>query len=202
MKKVLLIVVVTLLGLGNANAQEVKLGAKLGLNLSSLRSDMDFDSKIGFNLGVFAEINLSDKLIFQPELLYSTQGASFEQSFDSNSFKVTNSVDYLNIPLILKYGVTDKLFLEFGPQLGFLLSGESKYEETFGGETTSETEDIKEFTNSIDFGLNFGVSFDIAENIMIAARYNLGLSNIIDEEDSDDEKLQNSVFSLSLGYRF
>ncbi|MFT6843350.1 MAG: hypothetical protein ACJASR_002128 [Psychroserpens sp.] len=64
MKKVLLIVVVTLLGLGNANAQEVKLGAKLGLNLSSLRSDMDFDSKIGFNLGVFAEINLSDKLIF------------------------------------------------------------------------------------------------------------------------------------------
>jgi opacity protein-like surface antigen len=202
MKKVLLIVVVTLLGLGNVSAQEVKLGAKLGLNLSSLRSDMDFDSKIGFNLGVFAEINLSDKLIFQPELLYSTQGASFEQSFDSNSFKVTNSVDYLNIPLILKYGVTDKLFLEFGPQLGFLLSGESKYEETFGGETTSETEDIKEFTNSIDFGLNFGVSFDIAENIMIAARYNLGLSNIIDEEDSDDEKLQNSVFSLSLGYRF
>ena len=202
MKKVLLIVVVTLLGLGNANAQEVKLGAKLGLNLSSLRSDMDFDSKIGFNLGVFAEINLSDKLIFQPELLYSTQGASLEQSFDSNSFKITNSVDYLNIPLTLKYGVTDKLFLEFGPQLGFLLSGESKYEETYGGETTSETEDIKEFTNSIDFGLNFGVSFNIAENIMIAARYNLGLSNIVDEEDRDDEKLQNSVFSLSLGYRF
>jgi opacity protein-like surface antigen len=202
MKKVLLIVVVTLLGLGNANAQEVKLGAKLGLNLSSLRSDMDFDSKIGFNLGVFAEINLSDKLIFQPELLYSTQGASLEQSFDSNSFKITNSVDYLNIPLTLKYGVTDKLFLEFGPQLGFLLSGESKYEETYGGETTSETEDIKEFTNSIDFGLNFGVSFNIAENIMIAARYNLGLSNIVDEEDGDDEKLQNSVFSLSLGYRF
>jgi opacity protein-like surface antigen len=202
MKKVLLIVVVTLLGLGNVSAQEVKLGAKLGLNLSSLRSDMDFDSKIGFNLGVFAEINLSDKLIFQPELLYSTQGASLEESFDSNSFKVTNSVDYLNIPLILKYGVTDKLFLEFGPQLGFLLSGKSKYEETYGGETESETEDIKEFTNSIDFGLNFGVSFDIAENIMIGARYNLGLSNIIDEEDSGDEKLQNSVFSLSLGYRF
>jgi opacity protein-like surface antigen len=202
MKKVLLIVVVTLLGLGNVSAQEVKLGAKLGLNLSSLRSDMDFDSKIGFNLGVFAEINLSDKLIFQPELLYSTQGASLEESFDSNSFKVTNSVDYLNIPLILKYGVTDKLFLEFGPQLGFLLSGKSKYEETYGGETESETEDIKEFTNSIDFGLNFGVSFDIAENIMIGARYNLGVSNIIDEEDSGDEKLQNSVFSLSLGYRF
>jgi long-subunit fatty acid transport protein len=202
MKKVLLIVVVTLLGLGNVSAQEVKLGAKLGLNLSSLRSDMDFDSKIGFNLGVFAEINLSDKLIFQPELLYSTQGASLEESFDSNSFKATNSVDYLNIPLMLKYGVTDKLFLEFGPQLGFLLSAKSKFEETFDGESISEEEDIKEFFKSIDFGLNFGASFDVAENIMIGARYNLGLTNIIDEEDSGDDKVQNAVFSLSLGYRF
>jgi hypothetical protein len=37
---------------------------------------------------------------------------------------------------------------------------------------------------------------------MIGAIYNLGLSNIIDEEDSGDEKVQNSVFSFSVGYRF
>jgi opacity protein-like surface antigen len=182
MKKVLLIAVVTLLGLGNINAQEVKFGTKVGLNLSSLRSEMDFDSKIGFNLGMFSEINLSGTLIFQPELLYSTQGASFEVSYYSNSFKTTSSVNYLNIPLILKYRVTDKLFLEFGPQLGFLLSAKLKYEATFGAELGSETEDIKEITNSIDFGLNFGASFNVAENIMIGARYHLCVSNINDND--------------------
>jgi opacity protein-like surface antigen len=115
---------------------------------------------------------------------------------------VTIKADYLNIPLMLKYGVTDKLFLEFGPQLGFLLSAKSKIEETYDGETYSEEQDIKDSFKSIDFGLNFGVSFDVAENIMIGVRYNLGLSNIIDEEDSGDDKLQNAVFSLSVGYRF
>jgi opacity protein-like surface antigen len=199
MKKVLLIVVVTLLGLGNLSAQEVKFGAKVGLNSSNLRGDMDFDSKIGFNVGAFAEISLSDKFIFQPELLFSTQGAKFEGS-DANA-TVSIKVNYLNIPLMLKYGVTDKLFLEFGPQLGFLLSGKSKFEVTYGGETVSEEQDIKDSSKSFDFGLNFGASFDVAENIMIGARYNLGLSNINDD-DRDDDKIQNAVFSLSVGYRF
>jgi hypothetical protein len=35
----------------------------------------------------------------------------------------------------VKYGVTDKFALEFGPQLGFLLSAKSKFEGTFDGET-------------------------------------------------------------------
>jgi opacity protein-like surface antigen len=199
MKKVFLIVVVTLLGLGNLSAQEVKFGAKIGLNSSNLRGDMDFDSKIGFNVGAFAEISLLDKFIFQPELLFSTQGAKFETS-DANA-AVSIKVNYLNIPLMLKYGVTDKLFLEFGPQLGFLLSGKSKFEVTYGGETDSEEEDIKDSSKSFDFGLNFGASFDVAENIMIGARYNLGVSNINDD-DRDDDKAQNAVFYLSLGYRF
>jgi opacity protein-like surface antigen len=199
MKKVFLIVVVTLLGLGNLSAQEVKFGAKVGLNSSNLRGDMDFDSKIGFNVGAFAEISLLDKFIFQPELLFSTQGAKFETS-DANA-AVSIKVNYLNIPLMLKYGVTDKLFLEFGPQLGFLLSGKSKFEVTYGGETDSEEEDIKDSSKSFDFGLNFGASFDVAENIMIGARYNLGVSNINDD-DRDDDKAQNAVFYLSLGYRF
>jgi hypothetical protein len=201
MKKVLLIVVVTLLGLGNVNAQEVKYGAKIGLNSSNLRGDVDFDSKIGFNIGAFAEISLSDKLIFQPELLFSTQGAKFEESGANANATVSIKINYLNIPLMLKYGVTDKLFLEFGPQLGFLLSGKSKYESTYGGETDSGEQDIKDSSKSFDFGLNFGASFDVAENIMIGARYNLGLSNINDD-DGDDDTAQNAVFSLSLGYRF
>jgi hypothetical protein len=61
---------------------------------------------------------------------------------------------------------------------------------------------IKDPFKSIDFGLNFGASFDFAENIMIGARYNLGLLDITDVEDSEDFKLQNAVFSFSLGYRF
>tara|TARA_B110000967_G_C18650508_1_gene443095 strand:- start:54 stop:665 length:612 start_codon:yes stop_codon:yes gene_type:complete len=203
MKKVLFTAVVVLLGLGNVSAQEVKFGAKVGLNSSNFTGDLeDSDAKIGFNLGAFAEISLSDKFIFQPELLFSTQGTSLEDSTDSEAYKQTIKANYLNIPLLIKYGITDKFALEFGPQLGFLLSAKAKVEETFDGETISIEQDIKDSFKSIDFGLNFGASFDVAENIMIGARYNLGLSDITDGEDSEDFKVQNAVFSFSVGYRF
>ena len=203
MKKVLFIAVVVLLGLGNVNAQEVKFGTKVGLNLSNFTGDLDdSDSKIGFNIGAFAEISLSDKFIFQPELLFSSQGAKFEESDNNFSFEETLKFNYLNMPLMIKFAASDKFALEFGPQLGFLLSAKSKFEQTFDGETFSEEVDIKDSVKSIDFGLNFGASFDVAENIMIGARYNLGLSDITDGEDSEDFKVQNAVFSFSVGYRF
>ena len=203
MKKVLFIAVVVLLGLGNVNAQEVKFGTKVGLNLSNFTGDLDdSDSKIGFNIGAFAEISLSDKFIFQPELLFSSQGAKFEESDNNFSSEETLKFNYLNMPLMIKFAASDKFALEFGPQLGFLLSAKSKFEETFDGETFSEEVDIKDSVKSIDFGLNFGASFDVSENIMIGARYNLGLLDITDGEDDEDFNVQNSVFSFSVGYRF
>ena len=196
MKKVLFILAIAIAVTGSVNAQDVKIGAKVGLNLANITGDFDgddLDAKTGFNLGVFAEISLSDKLIFQPELLFSTQGAKSEETNYNYSLKL----NYLNIPLMIKYAVTDKFALELGPQVGFLLSANE--EETFNGETASDEEDVKDYFKSIDFGLNFGASFDVSEKIIIGARYNLGLSNISDIEDIN---VKNSLFSLSVGYRF
>jgi len=196
MKKVLFILAIAIAATGSVNAQDVKIGAKVGLNLANITGDFDgddLDAKTGFNLGVFAEISLSDKLIFQPELLFSTQGAKSEETNYNYSLKL----NYLNIPLMIKYAVTDKFALELGPQVGFLLSANE--EETFNGETASDEEDVKDYFKSIDFGLNFGASFDVSEKIIIGARYNLGLSNISDIEDIN---VKNSLFSLSVGYRF
>ena len=204
MKKVLLIAVIALLSLSNVNAQDVKFGAKTGLNLSNYMGDVEnSETKIGFNIGAFVEIGLSDKFTFQPELLFSTQGAKSEDSEGSDSFEQTIKANYLNVPLMLKYAVSDKFALEFGPQIGFLLSANREGTQTFDGNTDIINEDFKDSFKSIDFGLNFGASFDIVENIFIGARYNLGLANILDFEDMDsDDKAQNSVFSISVGYRF
>ena len=205
MKKVLFIAAFVLVGLGNVNAQDVKFGVKTGLNLSNFTGDVqNAETKVGFNIGAFVEIGLSDKFTFQPELLFSTQGAKSEYSEGSYSFEQTMKFNYLNVPLMLVYAVSDKFALQFGPQIGFLLSADREGAEIIGGNTFTIKEDFKDSFKSIDFGLNFGASFDIVENIFIGARYNLGLANILDFEDmdSDDDKAQNSVFSISVGYRF
>lgn len=59
-------------------AQKAEFGIKGGLNSSNFSGDTegtDFKTRIGFNLGAFAAIKLSEKITLQPEILFSTQGA-------------------------------------------------------------------------------------------------------------------------------
>jgi opacity protein-like surface antigen len=184
MKKVIL-TAAAVFAFGFANAQDVKFGVKGGLNVATLTGDVDnASSKVGFHVGGFAEIKVSDKFAVQPELLFSTQGAKFGD--------LKSNLSYVNIPVMAKFYVADAFSLEAGPQIGFLVSAKDKFE--------GEEEDMKDVTKSVDFGLNFGAGYDLTENLSAGLRYNLGLSNIA--KHSDDFKSKNSVFSVSLGYKF
>nr|WP_314839893.1 porin family protein [uncultured Flavobacterium sp.] len=190
MKKIIL-TVAAVFAFGFANAQETKFGVKGGLNLANLSGDVeDSSSKIGFNVGGFVEIKVSDKFAIQPELLFSTQGAKFEEG--GEDLKI--NLSYVNIPVMAKYYVADAFSLEAGPQIGFLTSAKAV--------AGSESVDVKEGFESIDFGVNFGAGYDLTEKVSLGLRYNLGLSNIAKTEAGDDSKINNSVLSLSFGYKF
>ncbi|WP_346881475.1 porin family protein [uncultured Algibacter sp.] len=202
MKNLFLLSIIAVFAIGSVNAQEVKFGAKAGVNFASLNGDDsgELDSRTSFHIGAVAEIIISDKFSVQPELLYSGQGAKFEETFLDEKFESTLKLDYLNIPIMAKYYVYEGLSVEAGPQIGFLLSAESEDKED--GET--ETADVKDQISSIDFGLNFGLGYKLENGLNFAARYNLGLSNVFDDsdDDSDDFKQQNGVFQISVGYTF
>jgi hypothetical protein len=214
-KMVFTAVAVLFFGLTNAQdavkaTSEVKFGAKAGLNIAKISGDIENEkSLIGAHLGVFAEIKLTNKFAFQPELLYSMQGAKIEYSESTPdyyySYKDKNKLGYLNVPLMAKYFVTNKLFFEVGPQIGFLISAKNDYEETetlFG--TTdyfSGDVDIKSNLKSVDFGLNFGLGYEFTSEIFASARYSVGLSNINNVSGSNAE-LKNGVLQFSFGYKF
>ena len=183
MKK--LLVSAILLATGFVNAQDVKFGVKLGLNIANISGDIeDNKSLFGANLGGFAEIKLSDKLAFQPELLFSMQGSKYED--------IATKLNYINIPLLAKYNLNEKFSVLAGPQIGFLMSAKLK--------DSTKSVDIKEGFNTTDFGLNVGAGYNVTENILVDARYNFGLSNILKDADGFSQK--NSVFQLSIGYKF
>lgn len=218
-------------------AQEIKYGAKAGINVSNLRGDYPDEidenkSKIGFHIGGFLEYSINDKFSIQPELLFSSQGGNSEikESYEYNgvtyyeSFTQTPKISYLNIPLMLKYKVIEKLSIEFGPQIGFVLNAKSKWEyvdtEDSSYNETIEVDilnggnynylgtdvEVKGRINKFDFGLNLGASYDITEQIIVQARYNLGLSVVDDNStagtSTDSWDLKNSVIQFSLGYKF
>lgn len=181
MKK-LLFAAIAVLGLTSANAQETKFGAKGGFNMSNLAGAENASTLIGIHLGGFAEFKLSDKFAVQPELLFSMQGAGFDGG--------DTKLNYINIPVMAKYFVTENISIEAGPQIGFLMS--AKIDGT----------DVKEFTNSTDFGLNFGGSYYLDENMFLTARYGFGLSEVEKDLATGVDGSSNSVIQLSFGYKF
>lgn len=183
MKKILLLAVVTVLGFTSVNAQEIKFGVKGGLNFATISGDntKGIDLVTAFNFGVVSEIPISDKFSFQPEIMYSGQGYSFNDN--------TIALSYLNIPLMGKYYVTKGLSLEAGPQIGFLLAAKN------------EKINVKDSFNTFDFGLNFGLGYKLDNGLNFGARYNLGLTDINNVENSSI-KNKNGVFQVSIGYFF
>jgi hypothetical protein len=202
MKKIILSAIV-LFTVGFANAQKVEYGLKGGLNIANQNfvgtGAPSTNTLTGVNVGAFVEIKILDKISIQPELLYSTQGTKLNL-YDSSSNVTINSfkLNYINIPVMLKYYAADKFCLEFGPQIGFRTS--AKVSGTSSGSTVDV--DAKQLFKSTDFGINFGAGFDITKKLAIGLRYNLGLSNIGSSDfASNGDKITNSVFSIDLGFK-
>lgn len=215
MKKLILLLVILTIGF-TSNAQNIRFGAKAGLNFSSITGDEteELDGRTSFHIGGVVEIEITEQFSIQPELLYSSQGSKSEYRYDD--FGVTEGeyelkYNYINIPLNLKYYPIENLSIEAGPQVGFLLSAEGEWSESeYDNDNNliyseSGTDKLKEFSKEVDFGLNFGLGYKLDNGINFSARYYLGLSNFEDGfwfDTNDDGSLKHNVFQISVGYFF
>ena len=192
-------------------AQDVTFGAKAGLNFASLDiTDSNIDGRTSFHLGITAEFEMSDTFSIQSELLYSAQGAT-EDDGETIGTTVYNDdykfkLNYLQIPVMAKFYVSEGLSLEVGPQIGFLLSAdvENDYSTIDNGtvlDSGSIEIDYKDFMKSVDFGLNFGLGYKLDSGLNFGLRYNLGLNDVYDVDGSNTE-IKNRVLQLSVGYNF
>ena len=209
MKK-LILAAAAVFAFGVANAQDMKLGIKAGLNVATISGTTDAKSLYGANVGVFGEFKVSDKFSVQPELLFSMQGAKSSESKDFGGgfyLNTTNklTLNYINIPIMAKFFVADKFSLQAGPQIGFLMTANSTEEKSSnvpGYVNNSSSTDVKSSYNSVDFGVNFGAGYSFTENIAIDLRYNLGLNGLDKNLASGSTATYNRVFSLNFGYSF
>lgn len=166
---------------------------------------------------------MNDKLAIQPELMYSVQGGKMEESGSqvimgqTFSYNAESKWDlhYINVPIMVKYFVIPSVAIEAGPYVGFNIKSEAKYESTVTAagvtETDKSTEDMKEGTSSVDFGLGFGASYNLDNGFFAGVRYNLGLSKVSKEYSETVEGVEykypaydfkNGVFQVSVGYKF
>lgn len=213
MKKLILPIAVLMFGLSHAQETEkkessksdIKVGVKFGMNVSTIAGDGEnIDPAVAFHGGAVVEFPVSEKFSVQPELVYSMQGAKSSGilEVDGTPYNVKEhlKLSYLNIPVMAKYYVTPEFSVLAGPQLGFLTSAKDKIKFDDGeGNSGSDNVDVKDVFKSIDVAFGFGLGYSFIKQINAEIRYNVGLSNIADDGDSN---MQNNVLQVSLGFRF
>jgi len=182
MKKLMLLALVLTTAVTSAQDKLLSLGIKAGVNFSNLKGDVetiDFETRSSYHFGAVAEIRLFENLAIQPELLYSVQGAKVDSAIgnvDDVDFK------YITVPVMVKFYLTDNLSLDLGPQFAFLT--DDNVEETF------ETE-------SFDFSVGGGITYNLGSSLFIQGRYMAGLTDV-----SRDAEVKNSIFQISAGLKF
>ena len=91
MKKILLAAVLFIATTTAIQAQFIQIGVKGGVNFANQTGGSDFEGisvdKEGitsYHAGLVAELKLLEKFSIQPELLYTTQGATYKNAFSES----------------------------------------------------------------------------------------------------------------------
>ena len=182
------------------NESTVYYGMRLGLNVSNLTGDMDDNgAKAGLNFAGVLGLRISDSTpIFLESGLYFTQRGA---SKDKNTYV---SLNYLEIPLLLKYGIaaTDEIaVLPFiGPTFSYGVGGKMK-----GGEGADKESSFgsNKFTRP-DVGIKVGCGAEY-NKLYLEMGYQFGLTNIADWKipgKNDDASVHNGAFFVNLGVNF
>lgn len=209
-----MIVICTLLLCANVAAQtdKVKIGVKAGLNISSLTSnenELESTDKTGFTAGIMADISLAKNFSIQPEVVFSQQGMKFSYSdldVKNSHYNSTIGLNYLNIPILLKYFIVKGLSVQVGPQIGILLKASNKYQDNFLGYENHETFNLSDYANGFDTSVNFGLGYQFKNKFYADLRYNISYSDIFKNASANtyiiNSDMKNRVFQITFGYFF
>ncbi len=167
-------------------------------NISGDETD-DAKMKFGMQFGLFGTYQINEMFGVKSGLIYTQKGTNFETEFFGETYELTATYNYINIPILAtaSFGESIKFYANAGPVIGIWMSGK---EENDGVE-----EDIEDGMNTIDMGLlvGGGVIIPVIESrkhptisIIADVNYQLGFANIY---DSDDISIKNNGLTFGIG---
>lgn len=183
---------------------QVQFGAKVGFDLTNFwGKDKVLAMAPNYQTGLLMEYTFNPRFAIAPEVVFASQGSGKITLYEAgwvgegptSTTMISYQVNYINIPVMLKYYASPAFSIDFGPQAGFNVY--SKY--TITGENVIEqpAHDNKDQTKAVDFGLGLGGSYNLTDKAFIQARYTLGLTKVFKSPDR-----KNSNIQLAFGMKF
>jgi hypothetical protein len=161
------------------SGQGIGIGIKAGANFANQDvTNISVETVTNYLAGAYVNVNFSKKWGLTPEVLYTVYGSKWDNA--------SVNLDYVAIPLMLRFKPIELLSLEAGPQFSFLTKA---HHETYG--------DVKNQLKNNDFGLAFGAGLHLPLGLNVGARYVLGFTNI---SEVSTESIKNRTFQVYLGW--
>ncbi|MGM1057248.1 MAG: porin family protein [Bacteroidota bacterium] len=194
-----------------AQNSNIEYGIKAGANHSKFTPDFEVDGrdvlqyqrKVGFYLGGFFNVGISEKLQFQPELLFALQGTGvliedielnvWGESPTLADFESNINESTLAVPLVFRYFFTEMFFMDGGPQLGIIINRNEKIKKV-AFEQPGEPDEMEFDYDNFDLGITVGIGYKLSEDLIINGRFFFGLIE-------RDNSIKSSVFNLGLEYK-
>lgn len=182
MKKTILTATLSIMTLIAFSQAKLEVGLKAGANFSNIdvNDASNTDGITAFHGGAYLLVKAASFGI-QPEVLVSKQGYGLSGLGDV-------SLDYINVPVMVKFYLPLGLNLQAGPQFGILTTAEA-----------SDGTDIKDTLKGSDLSAAIGAGWDLPFGLQVSARYVLGLSDVNDVATSTTE-IKNRTFQVAVGY--
>lgn len=124
---------------------------------------------------------------------WSLRSGLLFQTMGTEIIGIKEKLNYLTIPINANwhFGSTKKWNLNFGPSFGFLMSAKD------------DSTDIKDLTNSTQFGLNYGIGYkiEVSDKISILIDYQ-GMSGFSDVSKDSSTNIKNAYGSFDVGCVF
>jgi hypothetical protein len=198
MKKILPITFMVILSL-STSAQNIGLRVSYVItNWEGLAYDLgqEITAINGFSGGIYGHAPLNPIIAFEPGIFITQKGTHMAgDSFTAGAF--TNESIYLDVPIMVKMYIGGAGFhVDAGPQVSYLLA--NKVVPDDGGAELVTKDQISPW----DFSVNFGLAYDVKMGLVIAASFDLGLSQMLVNEYYDWTEASNRVIRFSVGYTF
>ncbi len=161
---------------------------RAGVNFGSERSKFDspgFDSDLTDATKRLATTSTSSETGFYVGIALRDEFLDLSEDFSIQpevNFVAIKDLNQIQVPVLGRYNFAEGFNAYAGPNLSFLL-------------------DTPDGIKSFNFSLDAGLSYDISDDFLIEARYNYGLSNLLENAPNDfSVKLNN--FQVGVAYRF
>lgn len=182
---------------------QVDFGGKLGAGMSNMKNIFpDSKARIGIQAGLVARFQLeyssfrTFKNYIQAELVYSAQG--------EKNGKYEQYVDYLTLPVMYKYYLTDNdadFFVEAGPQFSYAINTNLEPYKSHDPSKPHFGSD-NNILNKFDVAFNGGIGYSFQRKFELNLRYSLGLMDTFDYKYKDNKHNRSSFLSFSMIYFF